>query len=304
MNHGSLGAADAAFFESRRRGLFWLAYRMLGTHADAEDAVQETFVKWLHADRAAIQTPAAWLTSACTNLCVDMLRAAYRSRVDYVGAWLPEPIHTPADGTPETEVELASSLSTAFLLLLERLTPKERAAYLLREIFDMPYAQIAVTLGMSESACRKLVSRAGAAVGQPQARHTLPAERQASLLSAFQAAIQNADASALAHMLADDVRLAADGGGQTTAVRRELTGKQEVMRFIERGLFRFWRGHEWRHVPLNGGHGALLYEAGNITASLSFAFDENGTLTHIYIVRNPAKLARLQSSFYAGARRH
>lgn len=289
----ALSTADADLFESCRRSLFWLAYRMLGTRADAEDAVQETFVKWLHADRAAIATPAAWLTSACTNLCVDMLRAAYRSRVDYVGAWLPEPIHTPDDTTPETQAELASSLSTAFLLLLERLTPKERAAYLLREIFDMPYPDIAATLDMSESACRKLVSRASGAVGRAQPRHALPIARQETLLSAFQAAIQNADASALAALLADDVRLSADGGGQATAVRRELAGKREVMRFIERGLFRFWRDCEWRHARINGGSGAILREQGRTTASLSLAFDENGALTHIYIVRNPEKLARL-----------
>lgn len=145
-----------AFFEARRRFLFGLAYRMLGTRADAEDAVQETFIKWLHADRGAIANPAAWLTSICTNLCVDMLRAAHRTRVDYVGSWLPEPIHTVADDTPESRLELASSLTTAFLLVLERLTPKERAAYLLHEIFDTPYPDIAATLGMQESACRKL----------------------------------------------------------------------------------------------------------------------------------------------------
>lgn len=293
MSSATLSAADADFFESRRRTLFWLAYRMLGTRADAEDAVQETFVKWLHADRAAIAAPAAWLTSACTNLCVDMLRAAYRSRVDYVGAWLPEPIHTPDDATPEKQAELASSLSTAFLLLLERLTPKERAAYLLREIFDMPYPDIAATLGMNESACRKLVSRANEAVGRAQPRHALPIARQETLLSAFQAAIQNADASALAALLADDVRLSADGGGQATAVRRELAGKQEVMRFIERGLFLFWRDCEWHPARINGGSGAILREQGRITASLSLAFDENGALAHIYIVRNPEKLARL-----------
>lgn len=293
MNDSTLSAADAALFESRRRPLFWLAYRMLGTHADAEDAVQETFVKWLRADRSAIAAPAAWLTGVCTNLCIDMLRAAYRSRVDYVGAWLPEPIHTPAEGTPETEAELASSLSTAFLLLLERLTPRERAAYLLREIFDTPYPDIAETLGMSESACRKLVSRAGSAVGRDESRHVLPIERQETLLSAFQSAIQNADASVLAALLADDVRLSADGGGRATAVRRELAGKQEVLRFIEQGLFRFWRDCEWTRARINGGSGAILREADRTTASVSFAFDENGMLAHIYIMRNPEKLARL-----------
>src|SRR3546814_163350 len=153
----------AGFFESRRRQLTGLAYRILGTLAEAEDAVQDTFLKWREADQDAIDNPAAWLTTACTRRCLDLLRSARRRRVDYVGAWLPEPVHTVADDTPESAAELASSLSTAFLLLLERLSPKERAAYLLHEIFDRPYPEVAAALGLHEAACRKLVSRAKAA---------------------------------------------------------------------------------------------------------------------------------------------
>ena len=138
-------------FEERRPALLALAYRMLGTRADAEDAVQDTFIKWQDADRAQIDNPAAWLTTTCTRRCIDLLRSAHRSRVDYVGPWLPEPIHTRTDDMSADEVALASSLSTAFLLLLERLTPKERAAYLLYEIFDMPYGEIAKTLEMQEA---------------------------------------------------------------------------------------------------------------------------------------------------------
>lgn len=293
MTLSPLNAADSTRFESRRQSLFWLAYRMLGSHADAEDAVQETWLKWLQADRPRIHHADAWLTSACTHLCIDMLRAAYRSRVDYVGAWLPEPMHTPDADTPEAAAELASSLSTAFLLLLERLTPKERAAYLLYEIFDMPYAQVAATLALREDACRKLVSRAQAAIRHDRPRHAPSTARQETLLSAFQAAIQQADASLLATLLADDVRLSADGGGKATAARRQLVGKQEVLRFIERGLFRFWRGHSWQAARLNGSSGAILRAEGHIAASLWFAWDEHDALAHIYIMRNPDKLARL-----------
>lgn len=158
----------AAVFEQRRPFLLGLAYRILGSRTEAEDVVQELFIKWLEADRASIATPAAWLTTACTRHCIDLLRSAHTSRVDYVGTWLPEPIHTTHQHSPEHMHELASSLSTAFLLLLERLTPKERAAYLLYEIFDMDYAQVAEAIGVQEAACRKLVSRAKAGLGSGQ----------------------------------------------------------------------------------------------------------------------------------------
>lgn len=130
---------DTTVFESRRSFLLGLAYRLLGSRAEAEDVVQDLFIKWLEADKASIATPAAWLTTACTRHCIDLLRSAQRSRLQYVGTWLPEPIHTLHHHSPEQSHELASSLSTAFLLLLERLTPKERAAYLLYDIFDLDY---------------------------------------------------------------------------------------------------------------------------------------------------------------------
>lgn len=181
-------ASDPGLFESRRRQLTGLAYRLLGSLAEAEDAVQDTFLKWREADQGTIDNPAAWLTTACTRRCLDLLKSARRKRVDYVGAWLPEPVHTVADGTPESSAELASSLSTAFLLLLERLSPKERAAYLLREIFDRPYPDVAAALGLQEAACRKLVSRARATIGRPAARYTAAPERQETLLAEFRQA--------------------------------------------------------------------------------------------------------------------
>ncbi|MEN4194546.1 sigma-70 family RNA polymerase sigma factor [Serratia marcescens] len=167
----------AALFESRRSFLIGLAYRILGSLADAEDAVQDTYIKWLHADRHSILNPAAWLTTVCTRRCLDLLRAAQQARVDYVGIWLPEPIQTAAAKTPEQTLELSSSLSTAFMLLLERLTPRERAAYLLHDIFDLPYADLATTLGGEETACRKLVSRARKSWPPGGAQH--PAHRAA-----------------------------------------------------------------------------------------------------------------------------
>lgn len=147
-------------FERSRRPLQGLAYRILGSWSDAEDAVQDTFLKWQAVDQGTIDNPAAWLTTICTRRCLDILRAAHRTRVEYVGTWLPEPLHTPVSDEMERNIDLPTSLSMAFMLMLERLTPKERAAYLLYEVFDQPYAEVAAALGLAEAACRKLVSRA------------------------------------------------------------------------------------------------------------------------------------------------
>ena len=164
----------AANFEKARPALLGLAYRMLGSVADAGDAVQDTFVKWSSADREKIDNQRAWLTTTCTHRCLDILRAAHRTRVNYVGAWLPEPIHTSVDRDIDGELDLADSLSTAFLLLLERLSPKERAAFLLHEVLDQSYTEIAATLGMREAACRKLVSRAKSNIGHGEAKYSAP----------------------------------------------------------------------------------------------------------------------------------
>lgn len=284
-----------AVFESRRRQLLGLAYRILGSLAEAEDAVQDTFLKWQAADRDAIDNPAAWLTTACTRQCLDVLKSARRARVDYVGTWLPEPVHTATEDNPETTLELASSLSTAFLLLLERLSPRERAAYLLHEIFDRPYPEVAATLGLQEAACRKLVSRAKSSIGNPVARYAAPVDRQQALLSEFQSAIASGRTGRFATMLSDEIALSADGGGKVSAVPYVLHGKQSVLDFISKGLHRFWADYEWRPAEINGGRGVLLIaEDGHVSASVTFGYDEVGRLSGIYIVRNPDKLAGLE----------
>ena len=211
-------------FEEARPRLLGLAYRILGSRADAEDAVQDTFLKWQEVDRASIDTPAGWLTTACTRRCLDLLKAAHRKRVDYVGAWLPEPIHTASDDNAEEKLALTSSLTTAFLLMLERLTPKERAAYLLHEIFGQPYDEVAETLDMQETAARKLVSRAKTNIGLEKARHQTPRERQDELLSAFHSAIHGGNVTGLSALLSADVKLTADGGGKVATVLGVDTG--------------------------------------------------------------------------------
>jgi RNA polymerase sigma factor (sigma-70 family) len=287
---------QALIFAEASPMLLGLAYRILGSRADAEDAVQDTFLKWQHADKASIENPAAWLTTICTRRCIDLLRAAHRTRVDYVGAWLPEPIHTATDEGPEDKLSLASSLSTAFLLLLERLTAKERAAYLLHEIFDIDYPQIARTLDIQEATVRKLVSRARTNVEQAKVRHITPVDRQEQLLAAFEAAIADGGTDRLAALLSDDVQLSADSGGKVPTILQVLQGKADVLDFVRQALRQYWGSYRWIAADINGGRGVIIKHDDETVASMSFAFDELGRATNIYIMRNPDKLARLEAT--------
>jgi RNA polymerase sigma-70 factor (ECF subfamily) len=286
---------SAATFEQSRPMLLGLAYRILGSRADAEDAVQDTFIKWQMADRSGIENPAGWLTTACTRRCIDLLRAAHRARVDYVGPWLPEPVHTVEDVSAE-KLALTTSLATAFLLLLERLTPKERAAYLLHEVFEIDYAEVARTLEMEEPACRKLVSRARGNVERARVRHVTPPGRQNELLEAFEAAIVTGATDRFASLLTDDIELAADGGGKVPAVREILRGKARVLAFVRDALHRHWNAHEWAVTDINGKRGVMVRKDGAIVASVTFAYDEDGRAAGIYIMRNPDKLAALDTA--------
>src|SRR3569833_4196050 len=184
---------DPHIFEEASTRIMGLAYRILGSRAPAEDAVQDKIIK----------------------------------RVDYVGAWLPEPIHMPVDDNAENTLALTSSLSTAFLLMLERLTPKERAAYLLHDIFEMSYGDVASTLDMEEAACRKLISRARTNIDQAKVRHVTPIERQKELLAAFEAAAFGGGTERLSALLSDDIRMTGDGGGKASVIGRVLHGKAD-----------------------------------------------------------------------------
>ena len=284
---------DIQAFEEARPRLLGLAYRILGSLADAEDAVQDTFVKWSGVDRSGIDNAVSWLTTACTRRCLDLLRAAHRRRVDYVGAWLPEPVQISSEADPETDLDLAKSLTTAFLLMLERLTPKERAAYLLREIFDRPYAEVAEALELNEAACRKLVSRAKAHIDQAKIRHATPPDRQDRLLAAFQEAVTSGDPAPLAALLSSDIRLSTDGGGRVPALLDTLVGHEAVIAFLTDPLTRYWAQFHWRNADINGDRGIVVERDGKTAAAVSFAYDKSGLVTDIYIMRNPDKLTRL-----------
>jgi RNA polymerase sigma-70 factor (ECF subfamily) len=250
---------------------------------------QDCFIKWVEADRAAIGRPKAWLTTVCARRCIDVARLADRSRVDYVGPWLPEPIQT-AVAAPDAQ--LAGTLTTAFLLMLERLSPKERAAYLLHDIFEQSYADIAAALDLGEDACRQLVTRARTHVDRDKVRYATPVETQDRLLHAFQSAIRTGDPAELAALLSSEVRLTADGGGKVPAALRVLDGN-DVRIFLAR-VGQFWRDFEWTFVDLNGGRGVILTKDGVPQLSMNFACDGGGRIRDIFIMRNPEKLAHLE----------
>jgi len=284
---------DAKVFEEARPDLLGLAYRILGSLADAEDAVQDTFVKWANTDREKIESAPAWLRTVCTRRCIDLLRSAHRTRVNYVGAWLPEPVHIPVESDVENQIDLASSLTTAFLLMLERLTPRERAAYVLREIFDAPYPEIARALDIKETGCRKLVSRAKVNISHDNIRNKTTIEHQDRLLAAFQAAVTGGKTEELAGLLSNDIRLSADGGGKVAAILEVLDDKDRVISFLKQDLHRYWAGHEWLIANINGTRGIVLKHHNRTVAAVTFAYGEAGETTDIYIVRNPEKLVNL-----------
>ncbi len=284
---------DTSIFKQARPRLLGLAYRILGSRADAEDAVQDVFIKWQGSDRDAIDNPDGWLTTVCTRRCIDMLQAAHRTRVDYVGTWLPEPVFTVT--ADDDARELSSSLSTAFLLMLERLTPRERAAYLLHDILDMPYDDVAKTLDMAEPACRKLISRARQNVERDKVRHVTPLAQQEKLLAAFQDAASGGDMNRFAMLLSDDIELSVDSGGKVPAIARTLRGKADILEFLDNAQ-RWWYSYRWVEMDLNGGLGVVLIGDGEPITAMSFAYDEEGRATNIYVMRNPDKLARLNDA--------
>jgi len=282
-------------FEAARPRLVGLAYRLLGSMSDAQDAVQDTYVKWA-TYKGEVDVPLAWLSRVCTNRCLDQLKSAYRNRVDYVGQWIPEQIQTEFEASAEEQLEMASSLTTAFLLLLERLTPKERAAYLLHDVFSMPFDEIAIILEMQTANCRKLATRAREYVVKNNVRHVPEKQRQEDLLKAFQGAIQTGDTSELGEMLRVDSDLRADSGGKVQAILKVLEGQDIICKFIGNVLSGAWSSMPMTQIMINGTLGLLIKDEDHIHAAISFGYDVNGQVGQIYIMRHPEKLARLSQS--------
>jgi RNA polymerase sigma-70 factor (ECF subfamily) len=289
-------AGRAATFEEHRGLLRGLAYRMLGSMADADDVVQETFLRWRAADVEAIMSPRAWLVTACTRLAIDELRTARRSRVAYVGPWLPEPvIGERAPGAAEL-AELGESLTFAFLLLLERLGPAERAALLLHEVLDLPHAEIARVLGRTEPACRQLLTRARRRLAGSTHPPMPLRSGQGARAEAFFTALHAADVPALMAVLTEDAQAWSDGGGKVTAARRVIRGAGRVARFLAGIVRKAALDLHLAPATVNGRPGRLLLRAETVVAALSIEFDAAGRIAQVFIVRNPDKLSAARAA--------
>lgn len=283
------GIDDLAEFERHRARLFGIAYRMLGSVEDAKDVVQEAYLRWHRADAAAVRAPEAWLVAVTTRLSIDRLRHTVTEREHYAGTWLPEPIATGPAFVADHRAELASELSMAFLVLLERLAPEERAALLLRDVFDTAYGEIARVLEKSEAACRQLVHRARVRVRGQRARFAVAPGTKERLLEQFLAALGVGDQDAVLALVAEDATWTSDGGGKVPATRRVVHGACRIARLLI-GLERKGRGlAEHRVAWINGEPALVTHAAGRLLSTTSIATDGERVVA-FYRVLNPEKL--------------
>jgi RNA polymerase sigma-70 factor (ECF subfamily) len=291
----------AASFEPFRQRLLGLAYRMLGSVADAEDAVQETYLRWHGTDRGNVLDPRAFLMTTTTRICLSMLTSARARREEYVGPWLPEPVVDTRALAPDSRTELAEDLSIALLLTLDRLSPLERAAFLLHDVFDFSFGEVAAALERGEAACRQLAARARAHVREvrprgatsPSARSGEIDAKHAQLISAFLAATRSGDLNALTQLLASDVRVITDGGGKVSAARDVLDGADRAARFFVDVARKGWREDFTLHfVTMNGLPGVVVRALDGSVQTATFEI-EGDVIRALYVVRNPDKLRHL-----------
>ncbi|HSK05812.1 MAG TPA: sigma-70 family RNA polymerase sigma factor [Kofleriaceae bacterium] len=292
MSHGGGGDDAAATFEPHRAYLVKLAYRMLGSIAEAEDAVQDAFLRWSGAPRDEVAEPRAYLTRTVTRLCVDRLKSARARREQYVGTWLPEPVIEDAEGGPAAA--LAHELSVALLVTLERLSPLERAAFLLHDVFELPFDEVARTLERSEAAVRQLAARAREHVREDRPRYRASDEEAARLADAFQAAMTGGDLAAISRLLAEDAVFYSDGGGKRAAALNPILGRARILRFLT-GITAKRGGppapSEVRRAWINGMPGFIVQSKDGVeTLAIEVA---DGAIAALYAVRNPDKLRHL-----------
>src|SRR5262245_25537679 len=298
----------AASFEPHRRRLLGLSYRMLGSMADAEDAVQETYVRWHGADRDKVSDARAFLMTTITRICLDMLTSARARHEEYVGPWLPEPVVDTTALAPDSRTELAEDLSIALLLTLDRLSPLERAAFLLHDVFDFAFNEVARALERSEGACRQLAARARAYVREARPRGaTVPPARpseidpkHAQLISAFGAATQSGDLDALKQLLASDVRIVTDSGGKVRAASAVIEGADRAAQFLVDATRKrpgaWWRDDfRPRLAMINGLPGAIVDAPQGPVQTAAFEI-EGDVIRALYVVRNPDKLRHLRKA--------
>jgi RNA polymerase sigma-70 factor (ECF subfamily) len=280
-------------FERHRGHLTGLGYRMLGSIAAAEDAVQEAYLRWRRADRSGIDNPRAFLSKIVTRLCLDEMKSARSRRETYIGPWLPEPVLQEAELSAESASEYAHDLSVGLVLALERLSPLERAAFLLHDVFDVDYGEVAKLIERNEPACRQLAARARANVRAARPRFEMPADGGVAIAQAFVAAARSGDATALGRLLAEDAVLHSDGGGKRKAALRIIAGRDPVVQAVVgavRNVLPLLV--ETRFARINGSPGivAAFSDGSSQTTALQMA---GGLITAIYIVVNPDKLGHV-----------
>lgn len=292
--------ASTRTFNLHRKRLLGIAYRMLGSPADAEDVVQDAWLRWNDATVDALNNPEAWLVTVVTRLSIDRLRAAKQQRDHYVGTWLPEPLVTDASASPEQMLERADDVSMAFLAVLERLAPEARAAYLLREVFDADYEDVARTLGKSEAACRQLVHRAKTQVQDQRPRFAVERAAHRRLLEGFAQAAASGDMQRLKALLAEDVELIGDSGGKVPAFLKMLRGAQRIAQFYYAVTRLLGSGLRMQVAEINGEPGLLRFYNGALESVQTIETDGERILC-IRTQRNPEKLQRIAAQFSARA---
>ena len=287
MTESRSQAEAAAVFDPLRPRLLRIAYRMLGSVADAEDIVQEAFIRWHAADRETVRVPEAFLRRVVTRLCLDELKSARVRRETYIGPWLPEPL-------VDSDEDEADDITLPLMMALERLSPLERAAFLLHDVFDVAFAEVAETIGRDEASCRQLARRAREHLKQARPRYSLPKERGSEIARAFFTASYSGDMAALQALLTDDIAFYSDGGGKRPAALVPALGIEDVMQFLTRIVK--LRAAQSRPEPsygtINGLPGYVTREADGVLQTTAFDIRE-GKIAGIYVMRNPDKLRHL-----------
>lgn len=278
-------------FVAHRNLLFTVAYEILGSAADAEDVLQETWMRWDRIERTEVNDPRSYLVRAVTRQALNRLRTQARRREDYVGAWLPEPLLTSPDIA--TDIELAESVSVAMLAVLETLHPVERAVFVLREVFATPYDEIAKATSKSPAAVRQIAHRAREHVTARRPRRSVTREEHEEVVEQFLEAIRRGDVQALLDVLAPDVIVVADGGGVVPAARRPIQGAERVARALAKGL----QAAQIEATPqwINGSIGAVIHHGGELVGAVSFCVTD-GRISRVYAISNPHKLAGLDTT--------
>jgi|APAra7269096979_1048534.scaffolds.fasta_scaffold00098_41 RNA polymerase sigma-70 factor (ECF subfamily) len=279
-------------FEASREKLRRLAYRLLGTVEDADDALQETYLKWLGIDNREIRSPESWLVTAITRICIDRMRTKAREKKFYTGPWLPGPLYVEEPMTAQARMEMTSDLSMALLILLERLSAEERAIYLLRDIFDYPYAHISTVVGKTEAACRQILSRARKHIQEQKPRFMVRGDRQQAVVEKFLGALQLDDENLLMGAIAEDASITSDGGGRVTAALNIIQGRERICRLLLTVRGKINGKIDDRLMLINGEPGIVTY-VDNIPRALFFMETNDEQVLSLFRLMNPEKLSSI-----------